>query len=764
MRFTGRRPTLDEIVNLGLPVFPVNIWWDKQKEKWQKTPAISKKMGGRGHHDAVAGEEARALFARAVDERGRARWNSVGVPTGARLGATVVDDDPRKGTAEWWARVGGFGTGRRHATWSGGSHLFFKYHSGLKTCSDRPVRGVDIRNDGGWVVWWPLHGGPVENSGDLPDLPKWFVEQVTVGVDAQPGKGGIEGGASELVTKHGTPPAHILGGKGQEKLAHRGLATQAPFELMPHNVARVRGALLAIDPLKLGRDEWLRLGMSLHSLQWDSNDGSDFGLELWDEFCRRSREHYNREGLETTWDSFGSYGGRELGIGTLFEIAHQHGWKGQVVMPTPVTVSDTGMVPPLEIGGEISGMINGSYTPVSSLMLPAPASVAGPIFVDVDKVGKARPTMTNSIIAIEHLGITCRKDTFHERMIVGGQAIDQWAGDLTDDAVLMLRTIIRDEHDFDAGTNNVRDAAVVLCLENQFNPVVDYLASLKWDGVLRINTWASTFLGAPDDPLTREFGRLMLIAAVRRARAPGTKFDEIVVLEGPQGLGKSTALRILAGDENFSDQEILTASVKEQQEAFQGVWIHEIGELAGIRRVDIERIKQFCSRTEDRARPAYGRFRVDMKRRGIFVGTTNDSMYLQDETGNRRFWPIECRSINLEGLRQWRDQLWAEAAYWETQGVSITLAEQYRGMATERQEARLEGDPWVEILSVALKDQTEVQIDELLRGKPFLMMSADVTRSHQQRCGKALRTLGFKRVRVRVSTTELRWKYFRVPS
>src|SRR5262249_4498604 len=152
-----------------------------------------------------------------------------------------------------------------------------------------------------------------------------------------------------------------------------------------------------------------------------------------------------------------------------------------------------------------------------------------------------------------------------------------------------------------------------LCLEHPFNPVIDYLAALAWDGTERIGRWVIDYLGCPDEPIGRAFGRLMLIAAVRRARHPGTKFDQIIVLEGVEGTGKSTALRILAGDDNFSDQRILGVSEREQQEALQGVWIHEIADLAGMRRTEVEAIKAFASKTEDRARPAYGRFRVDTK-------------------------------------------------------------------------------------------------------------------------------------------------------
>jgi predicted P-loop ATPase len=207
------------------------------------------------------------------------------------------------------------------------------------------------------------------------------------------------------------------------------------------------------------------------------------------------------------------------------------------------------------------------------------------------------------------------------------------------------------------------------------------------------------YLGAEDTPLNRAIGRKMLTAAVRRVRCPGCKFDCVVVLEDKQGTGKSSALRILAGEENFSDQPILHLDTRAQQEACEGVWIFELSELAGLRRTEVETVKSFLSKTEDNVRPAYGRFRVDQPRRCIFVGTTNDSEYLRDATGNRRFWPVKTGTILLEKLRADRDQLWAEAAAAEKQGEPLTIPEHLYAAAAEQQEQRLMKDPWEEVLA-----------------------------------------------------------------
>ena len=142
------------------------------------------------------------------------------------------------------------------------------------------------------------------------------------------------------------------------------------------------------------------------------------------------------------------------------------------------------------------------------------------------------------------------------------------------------------------------EACIQLCLENRFDPVVEYLDSLEWDGVSRIDEWLTTYLGAEDTELNRAIGRIALIAQVRRARDPGCKFDQIIVLESAEGEFKSTALQVLAGGpENFSDQTILGRGDQEQQELLRGVWLYEIADLSNIRKAEVEDVKAFARRS-----------------------------------------------------------------------------------------------------------------------------------------------------------------------
>jgi hypothetical protein len=322
---------------------------------------------------------------------------------------------------------------------------------------------------------------------------------------------------------------------------------------------------------------------------------------------------------------------------------------------------------------------------------PAPIKMSGRPYEHRKNPSGTPATLQNTILAIDKLGIQCRYDIFHDKLTVEGLELQINVGESIDDICLRIRTAILNREQFDPGNQNTYDAVRRTCLANQFDPVVDYLDGLEHDGKPRIDTWLTVYLGAEDNPLNRAIGRKMLIGAVRRAREPGCKFDYVVVLEGAQGSGKSTALRVLAGDANFSDAEILSADPREQQELIVGVWIFELSELAGLRKTEVEKVKMFASKTCDSARPAYGRSRVDRPRRCIFVGTTNDAEYLQDATGNRRFWPVPTGAIDLDALRRDRDQLWAEAA---TANEELTIPRELWRAAAERQNSRLIADPW----------------------------------------------------------------------
>jgi Virulence-associated protein E/RepB DNA-primase from phage plasmid len=326
-------------------------------------------------------------------------------------------------------------------------------------------------------------------------------------------------------------------------------------------------------------------------------------------------------------------------------------------------------------------------------------SVVSSTWPDVTKEGRPRPTMRNAMVAMQRLGLLFAHDLFRYRKTVEGVLIQEYQGNLSDDACSALRHTIIDQFGFDVGKESTRDAAETLAISNAFHPIRNYLDSLQWDGSPRLDGWMSTYLGAQKSPLNSAIGRIVLIAAVRRVRSPGVKFDTILVLEGKQGVGKSSAVKILAGSENFSDQNILTLESKGQMELLEGVWIYELCELEGLSRAETTKVKAFASRSVDHGRPAYGRFKERRPRQTVLIGTTNEDQYLRDVTGNRRFWPVKVGKIDLEALQRDRDQLFAEAAYWEEKEESLVLPEELWSAAQTEQEARVDDDPWTDILS-----------------------------------------------------------------
>lgn len=364
-----------------------------------------------------------------------------------------------------------------------------------------------------------------------------------------------------------------------------------------------------------------------------------------------------------------------------------------------------------------------------------------------DAVGNPKASYNNARVAIKKLGIVCERDAFHNRDKIGGHVLQHYQGELSDHACAIMRQSILENFGFDPKKEHVRDAAMQLCLENVFNPVRDYLDSLSWDGIPRLDKLLVDYFGVDNTPINRAIGRMLLVAAVRRVREPGCKFDTIVVLEGRQGTGKSTALVVLAGKENFSDQDILALDAKAQMEAIEGVWLYEISELEGMSRSEITKVKAFASRQEDRARPAYGRFRENRSRQCVFIGTTNEEGYLRDKTGNRRFLPVRTNAIDLEALLRDRDQLWAEACEAEAQGESITLDPGLWEEAAQLQQDRMEHEPWIDLLA-------NVQGER--QGQFYKVTTAELLRDHLKipeerhspiifkRLGYAMRKLGWE--------------------
>lgn len=252
-----------------------------------------------------------------------------------------------------------------------------------------------------------------------------------------------------------------------------------------------------------------------------------------------------------------------------------------------------------------------------------------------------------------------------------------------------------------------------------------------------------THLGAEDKPLNRAFAALWMISAIARVMRPGCKADHMLILEGPQGARKSTALKVLAGEDWFTD-ELGELGSKDTALQMRGVWIIEIAELDSIGRAEVERIKSFLTRTIDRYRPPYGRYVVEVPRQCVFAGTVNPDTYLRDETGNRRFWPLRCGTIDVDAIRRDRDQLWAEAFHLFEQGVTWWLPPELKAAAEEEQEARYEVDPWEEVIRDWVSGRTKTYVKDIARDAVGIETSRR-SRRDQNRITAILKRLGWVR-------------------
>ncbi|MBL0919366.1 MAG: hypothetical protein IBJ14_11730 [Hydrogenophaga sp.] len=246
------------------------------------------------------------------------------------------------------------------------------------------------------------------------------------------------------------------------------------------------------------------------------------------------------------------------------------------------------------------------------------------------------------------------------------------AGPIADSDDLRLGDWLCDTYGLKATSRAALQEAIETVADSRrFHPLREWLQGLQWDGTSRLQKWLLHVLQIDPQPLTTSermyfelMGRFTLMGHVARVMDPGCKFDYSPVLEGVTGIGKSTLVRVLVGDDYFSDTHFDIGGGKDGMEQLEGLWAYELAELTALRRADSEQVKQFFSSTVDRYRGAYGRYVQSHPRQCVIWCTTNKRQYLYDLTGNRRFWPVWVdKPLRIEWLSKWRGQLFAEALH-----------------------------------------------------------------------------------------------------
>ena len=327
-----------------------------------------------------------------------------------------------------------------------------------------------------------------------------------------------------------------------------------------------------------------------------------------------------------------------------------------------------------------------------------------------DKPHNTLENVTTILEADAHWVGMIRYCQFGGRVLLRGKSIRD-----VDESEIALW--IAKEYGIQATTVRVAEAARVVADRNAFHPVLEWLDGLEWDGIERLPKMLSDLFGVQDDDLTRAMGRCFMISAIARVRKPGCKVDTTLVLTGPQGAKKSTAFRALAGSAWFRDT-MMDIRNKDAYQQLQGVWIYELAELDSIRGRDNSAIKTFLATQEDHYRPSYGRNTVDQKRQCVFVGTTNESTFLNDKTGSRRFWVRAVTGlIDVDGIKSIRDQLWAEADHRYGSGEVWWLDAATDSARAEDAEQYEHEDPWVEPITAWLggHHRAQVTVGEVLQ-------------------------------------------------
>lgn len=371
--------------------------------------------------------------------------------------------------------------------------------------------------------------------------------------------------------------------------------------------------------------------------------------------------------------------------------------------------------------------------------------------------------------AISSLGVELTYNEFSDKMHIKWDESRRYP--LEDRQINELWLRIDDEMKFRPTFAFFEKVVQRIAWDNSYHPVKIYLDGLRWDGVKRLDNWLETYCGAEViDKKHREYlqavGSIFLVAAVRRIRQPGCKYDEMLVLEGGQGLEKSTALATLSVNRDwFTDDIPLNARSQQLIEATLGKWIIEASDLAGKGKAEIESLKAMLSRQVDGpARMAYAHMPIERPRAFLFIGTTNKRIYLLDSTGSRRFWPVSISKFDIDALRADRDQLWAEAAQRESEGASIRLPRGLWDEAARHQEDRREIDAWEdEIISllenVAVSGDGKKRIQTKLIWEALQIEPARRDRLGALRISEIMQRLNYVRTRVRTPTDGLQVGY-----
>lgn len=464
------------------------------------------------------------------------------------------------------------------------------------------------------------------------------------------------------------------------------------------------------------RDQWLTVGAALHH----QFEGSDEGLERWNEWAKQSPKFDARDSARV-WKSFKG-AKNPVRMATLIQAANANRLKADLDFDSPVRTSG---------GADLTDLLaDDDHPPAKAVTKVDDYDPDWMLRLQRSEEGELKSTLPNIALIVDNDPRTrnlCafnefrqeivrrrlpgrvekKRETSHEPVNLTGrmwEVSDPLNGDIwTDDHDIAVRLILESKvqlkgYGIRVADRDLRGGITMSAQRHTFHPVKELIEAQTWDGNQRAETMFIDYLGADDNAYNRQAALMTLVGAIARVYRPGHKFDFVPILEGVQGKGKSTFIKILGLE--WSNE--LTGDIsdpKQMVEIMLGSWVLEIGELSAMQRSEVNDLKAFVSRTHDKVRLAWERRAREFPRQCIFIGSTNDREYLRDQTGGRRFWPIVCKiegQIDNRKLRREVLQIWAEALHIyrrmeaEHQGeeLPLFLTDEAASLAVEMQESR----------------------------------------------------------------------------
>jgi len=439
--------------------------------------------------------------------------------------------------------------------------------------------------------------------------------------------------------------------------------------------------------------DWTTIGMAIHH----ETNGSDEGLILWNQWSEQSSKYSSKDELIYKWRSFNrSSTSKNVGMGTIKFISERYSIKSN--------------------NEELANHLDYSNKNVKS-------------------------SISN---AVKIIGFDTNLPDINFDEFLQKETID--SEPLQDKQILKIKLYISDTFKAEYATKNIHEAVQLVAENNPVNCVTDYFELVNWDREDRLDNLLIDHAHAANSKFTKAVTAITMISAVARACEPGCKVDSMLILEGSQGCGKSTLIKVLSPLSKLFSDTPLKIGDKDSYLQLQGKLFYEISEMSSILKANTNETKAFLSASVDTFRVPYAQNTIDYPRRNIFIGTTNDQDYLNDATGGRRYLPISVGTVDIDSVELIKDQIWAEAYYRYRNGEQWHLTSEMEEIAKQEQDKRFNSDPWENEISEWLSKNNITKVtSNMIYSELFDIEISKISRPMQTRVAGVMARLGFER-------------------